>query len=230
MNDTLIRILLLAGSTIGIVWGALRRTPGVGILVTLILITLGVYLGPLSLSVIGLEWPENPAESILWSLGLGVAGAFGSLVLLEPGIERLTGQPHNLGIVDAVRGNVIVLLQWVALIWLTVAVLEEVVFRGFFISQIALLLGETAWARIIALILSSSLFGIGHAYQGRSGVFSTGAIGIFLGATYLASDFNLVMPILVHGIFDTIHLALIWAEVDARLRRLVFRSDRQRPD
>lgn len=227
MSDDLIRIGLLSVASIVIVGTALRRMPGVGIMITLVLIAMGVWLGPLTAVGLGLVRPAHPWATLGWGLALGFVSAIASLVVLEPGIERLTGKPHDLGIVDSVRGNTRVLLQWIVLVWLTVAILEELVFRGFFISQISLLLGGSEWAALTALLLSSALFGIGHTYQGTSGILSTGAIGTFLGAAFLVDDYNLLLPILIHGFFDSIHLILIWAALDTRLRGLVFRRDHQ---
>lgn len=221
MTDGQILTGLLVLVSVLIATTSLRRVPGVGIILSLIAIAVCVWLGPLTTAGLGFSWPPNPLRISLWGLALGLIGALISLILLEPAIESLTGQPHNLAIVDSVHGNPAVLVRWVILVWLTVAITEELIFRGLVLNQLVQLLGGTSAAQLAGLAASSILFGIGHTYQGRSGILSTGIIGVFLGALFIWSGYNLVLPILVHGFFDTVHLTLIWLNLDTRLRRLI---------
>ena len=59
---------------------------------------------------------------------------------------------------------------------ITAGVCEEFVYRGFAIAALSKV-GLPLW---VVVILSSLLFGLAHAYQGRSGIASTGIFGILL--------------------------------------------------
>jgi membrane protease YdiL (CAAX protease family) len=55
------------------------------------------------------------------------------------------------------------------------------------------------------------VFGVAHAYQSVTGVLDTALAGMVLGLLYLFSGRNLWLPILTHGIIDTIGFLLIYA-------------------
>jgi membrane protease YdiL (CAAX protease family) len=59
---------------------------------------------------------------------------------------------------------------------ITAGVCEEFVYRGFGIAALSRA-GVPVW---LAVIMSSILFGLAHAYQGRSGILSTGIFGVLL--------------------------------------------------
>jgi membrane protease YdiL (CAAX protease family) len=65
--------------------------------------------------------------------------------------------------------------------WLgvTAGIVEEFIIRGFLIWYFASFMPW--WS---ALVVSSIVFGIGHLYQGMTGVIKTTAVGLFLGALY----------------------------------------------
>jgi uncharacterized protein len=68
---------------------------------------------------------------------------------------------------------------------ITAGVCEEFIYRGFVIAALSKA-GLPLW---LVVILSSLLFGLAHAYQGRSGIVSTGIFGICLaiGRVWLGS-------------------------------------------
>jgi membrane protease YdiL (CAAX protease family) len=59
----------------------------------------------------------------------------------------------------------------------TAGVCEEFVYRGFVMAALARV-GLATW---LVLIVSSALFGLAHAYQGRSGIVGTTLMGILFG-------------------------------------------------
>ena len=74
---------------------------------------------------------------------------------------------------------------------ITAGICEEFVYRGFLLAA---LLGTTlpVWA---AVIFSSVLFGLAHAYQGRGGIISTGLFGIVLALGRLG--FESLVPVMI---------------------------------
>ena len=142
-----------------------------------------------------------------------------SIVIVDPLAEKLTGVPHDHSVVAGVKGNWRAFALWMLVVWLVVAPLEEAIFRGFLMTEIARIVGTGSWATVLNVLLASVVFGLAHGYQGRSGVVSTGIVAAFLGWVFVASDFDLWLAILTHGFIDTVGIALIAVGADEALRR-----------
>lgn len=96
------------------------------------------------------------------------------------------------------------LLGWILISWLIAGFGEEVIWRGFFMKQIARLLGEhdrASW--VVGLVISSVGFGLIHFHQGPGGMLGTGFAGLVYGIIYLVSGRNLWTSILAHGLTGT---------------------------
>ncbi|MCR6662196.1 MAG: CPBP family intramembrane metalloprotease [Luteimonas sp.] len=86
-----------------------------------------------------------------------------------------------------------------AFLSLTAGVTEEITQRGFLLAaMVALLPPMPALAYIL---IGGAVFGLGHAYQGRSGVVATGLIGALFMGIYLATG-SLLIPIVLHVLMD----------------------------
>jgi uncharacterized protein len=86
--------------------------------------------------------------------------------------------------------NLIEYLPYAALA-ITAGVCEEFIYRGFVLGAF-IRVNLPVWA---AVVLSSVLFGLAHAYQGRGGIVSTGIFGIVLALGRLA--FASLFPVMV---------------------------------
>jgi len=171
--------------------------------------------------------PENWLTTVVLGLVIGTALSFLTIIVIQPLFENITGQPHDVRIVEGVRGSWKTLLSWLVLIWTFVAFSEEVLFHGFLMSQLVKLLGTSFLGLAVNLLLVSIVFGLAHAYQGRSGTWSTSIIGVCLGACYILSGYNLWLPILMHGTIDTVELVLMSRGADQRLRELIWKRSIQ---
>ncbi|MCC6603291.1 MAG: CPBP family intramembrane metalloprotease [Anaerolineae bacterium] len=136
-----------------------------------------------------------------------------SFLVVIPTISQLTGDEIDLSLLDQLDGNVGMLLIGLLLIWTLAAVGEELVYRGYLLNRLADLFGNGAVGLILALLLSSALFGFVHAYQGVVGMVDTFINGLIAGGLYIASGRKLWLPILYHGIYDTIALLLAFARI-----------------
>jgi uncharacterized protein len=85
------------------------------------------------------------------------------------------------------------------------------VYRGYVLNRIAESVGGGSRAWRLAVIASAVLFGIGHYYQGPTGIFDTAISALVFGGLYLWSGRNLWLPILAHGLSDTIAIVVIFA-------------------
>ena len=83
-----------------------------------------------------------------------------------------------------------------ALLSITAGVCEELIARGYLIWFFAAWLGP-----IGGLLVSSLLFGLGHAYQGATGVLKTGVVGLVMGLVYLGTR-SLLPGMIVHTLID----------------------------
>lgn len=80
---------------------------------------------------------------------------------------------------------------------ITAGICEEIVFRGFLLAALTPLVGST----LLALIISSFLFGLLHAYQQSAGVARAALLGVALGVPYLASG-TILPSMAAHTIID----------------------------
>lgn len=156
---------------------------------------------------------------ILTGFALGILMALASTVVFEPLAERLTGKSHDFSSYENLRGNFTLLLKWIPFVWLWVSVIEEVVFRGFILKGLITILGGGYLGIVTGLFLSSIIFGLPHMYQGKSGVLSTGIVGLGLGLIFVIAGFNLWLLIMTHGVTDTMGLAMIYSGMDRFLKK-----------
>jgi membrane protease YdiL (CAAX protease family) len=226
-TSALITVALISLAAVFLIASGIRRKPGLGIALTVILIVISARLGETSLAQMGLVQPDDWLTTVLLGVFLGGGLSLLSIMLIGPLIEHITRQPHDVSVVAGVRGNWKALLSWLILVWGMAALGEEVLFRGFLMSQIIKLLGTSFLALLLNVLVTSIIFGLSHSYQGRSGAWSTGIIGACLGVIYVMNGFNLWLPILVHGVIDTVALILISLGADKRLKELVWKKPRQ---
>jgi membrane protease YdiL (CAAX protease family) len=176
-----------------------------------------LLFGWLSLRIRGVGWwgvglrrPPSWGKALAFGAVAGVAFQFFGTYVLEPLIVRLTGQPVDLSQFASLRGNVFFLVVLLAIVWTFAAFGEEFVYRGYLLNRVAELLGgeRAAWA--LSLFFVSVLFGVGHLYQGVSGILINTAAGLVYGAVYLSAGRNLWPAIIAHGMYDTVGVALLF--------------------
>ena len=103
------------------------------------------------------------------------------------------------------------LLGWIVIAWTTAGFGEEVIWRGFYMKQIARLFGDqksSSW--VIGLVLSSIGFGLAHFHQGLGGMLGNGFVGLVYGIFYLRSGRNLWVPIIAHGLTGSISFIFLY--------------------
>jgi len=82
---------------------------------------------------------------------------------------------------------------------ITAGVCEEWLYRGFFLAVVSALAGGApAW---VLVLVAAVAFGLAHAYQGRSGILTTGLLGGVMAALYLQTG-SLLLPVLLHAAID----------------------------
>jgi len=86
-----------------------------------------------------------------------------------------------------------------ALVGVTAGVCEEWLYRGFFLAVVAAAAPGLPAAGLV--VVAALAFGLAHAYQGRSGILTTGVLGGLLAAVYLSTG-SLLLPVLLHAVID----------------------------
>ena len=178
---------------------------GLGIPLALLLIWGISWLKSVGWSDLGIFRPASWAKTIL--IGVGTGLMFQSLALLQ---IRLGGPIPDLSGFEPIKNNIWLLVGMLVVSWTTAGFGEEIIWRGFFIKQIAKLFDEKKVGWWVGLILSSVIFGLIHAYQGTTGIIMTGANGLVFGLIMLASGRNLWTSIIAHAATDTIGFILIY--------------------
>jgi len=79
---------------------------------------------------------------------------------------------------------------------ITAGVCEEILYRGLLLATLVSLVGT--WP---AVAITSLIFGLGHAYQGISGIAKTGLVGLVL-AWLTVSSGSLYIAIVLHAVVD----------------------------
>ncbi|HYT22225.1 MAG TPA: CPBP family intramembrane glutamic endopeptidase [Candidatus Polarisedimenticolia bacterium] len=151
-------------------------------------------------------WATTLLLGVACGVGLELFDLFGK----QPLLTRLLGKPPDLSNFAAVKGNLRFALVIIALLWVLAAFGEELVYRGYLMNRVADLGRGTSTGWIVSLFLISTLFGFAHYQQGLTGIIEEGSDGLILGLMYLASRRNLAIPIVAHGVCDTIDIALLF--------------------
>lgn len=176
-----------------------------------------LLLGWISLRVRRVHWKQigfaryhNWVTTVLLGIAYGVSLELFDLFGKQPFFTRLLGKPPDLSNFSAVRGNLKYALLMIVLIWIVAAFGEELVYRGYLMNRVADLGRGTCTAWIVSLFLISALFGFSHYQQGMTGIIEEGSDGLILGLMYLVCRRNLAVPIVAHGVCDTIDIALLF--------------------
>jgi membrane protease YdiL (CAAX protease family) len=224
LESSLFSALLLLILASLLILPSFRMMPGLGVIPALFIIALVTWLRGEGWEAVGLTPPDSWMRTFGLSILVGSLIALTATILIEPLSERLTGSEHDLSALGTIRGNLKNTLVWIAAAWLTAATLEELIFRGFMMRELASLLGKTFAAHTINILAVSVIFGFAHWYQSKAGALSTGIISLVLGALFIWNDFRLWLLISTHGVIDTVGLLLIFLGWDQRLKGLVFPS------
>jgi len=157
----------------------------------------GLTLKPLS-------WREGFKMFLLSLLVfvLAVAGfIIGSVVM-----ANITGIPDNADMsgYDYLKDNIGMLLLTLGGVYIVSSFGEEVIYRAFLINRISELGQGTKKSIIIAIILSSIIFGLVHYDWGPMGIVQTAFMGLVLGICYIKLKKRLWILIIAHAYMDTI--------------------------
>ncbi len=161
-------------------------------------------------SAIGFSRPQRWLPIITLGLFAGVLLELFAVYVMTPQISAYFGAEPDYSELKEIQGNLPLLFVFLGLSWTLAAFGEEICFRGFLMQRLAHLFGGHRLAWAASLFLSSALFGWGHTEQGVSGWVQEGLSGLLLGMLFLAAKRNLALPIIAHGVSNTVAFILIY--------------------
>ena len=190
----------------------LVELPYLDLLMSMVLILIYTYKNQGIKNELGLWWPKSAIKMLIRAAGLATGIVLMSYFVLLPLFETLTRSPLQLGMFEQLQGNTGLLLLSLLIGWLVGGFLEEIIFRAFFISRI--IRHIPGWGgMILAILLSSGVFGYLHDYQGPTGQLLTGFVGLALAIIYLWNKQNLWLNIFTHGFVNTLSMLLLYFDV-----------------
>jgi membrane protease YdiL (CAAX protease family) len=146
-------------------------------------------------------------------LGAGrVAGRVFLLTVLWSGFQlsvtmpianHVSGHHQDLDAFADLQGDLGLLVVLLVVGWVLGALIEEIAYRGYLLTRLRDAFGSGRAGAVLAVVLSSALFGIAHTEQGVVGVGVVTLDGIFFCALRYHYR-TLWAPILAHGFNNTL--------------------------
>ncbi len=175
-------------------------------LIILAITILSLLLRKEKFSSLGFKKNNNPLRMATTILLLTIIWTLFHLSITMPLLNMLTGTQQDLSMFQNLKGNLGDLLFFLTATWTLAALGEEIVYRGFLQSRIGNIFGKNRTSTILAIIISSLLFGLAHLEQGIIGVVITIMDAIFFSYVKLKFDSNLWAAVLAHGLSNSIGL------------------------
>ena len=139
-------------------------------------------------------------------IGLQLFGTF----IQEPFFDHLLGTKKEISQFDAIKQSIPLTIFMIVLSWLLAGFGEEIVYRGYLLNRISETFGGNRTATIIALILSSAIFAVGHKWQRPSSMLDVGFTGIYYGLSCLLSGKRLMVAVDTHGMNNTLGFKFLY--------------------
>jgi membrane protease YdiL (CAAX protease family) len=156
-------------------------------------------------------------RDLAWAVG-GLVALFVGYLAIAIIVQQLGVETAQNSIVEQGRENPELILYLIPLAILIVGPSEELLFRGAIQGVL-----RRAYAPIPAIVIASALFGVAHVFAlSGSGtgqlvyISVTFVLGCILGYTYEKTE-NLVIPALIHGIYNAILFSLLYVQVSGGL-------------
>ena len=153
------------------------------------------------------RWRRDVARGAVAGTGMELL----ALWVTEPLLAHLIGSDPGLEEFRPLVGNLRLTVLLILVSWVIAAFGEEAFFRGYLMHRIAALGRGTRAAWGVALMAATVMFGWAHFVgQGITGALQEGFSGLLLGLLFLASGRTLAVPIVAHGVSNTLAFALIY--------------------
>lgn len=105
---------------------------------------------------------------------------------------------------EYLKGNLPGLILSLAGVYIVSSFGEELIFRAFLINRISEISSGSRYNVIIAVLVSSIIFGLIHYKWGLLGMLQTGSMGLVMGISYIKLGKRLWILVLAHAYMDTL--------------------------
>lgn len=187
----------------------------VGYLIAIVFALAAFWAGKFNIKEFGFG-KHHWGKSILISFGLSIGLLILANIIIEP-ITMICGSEPDLSSLDAVEGNIGMLIFYLVIIWITAAIGEEFVYRGFFMKRIAEAFGDSNKSWLLSSLFVSIVFGLAHMYQGIAGIIGTAVLSLAFCAIFYYNRKRLIIAVLTHGLYDSYALIAIYYGIDKSL-------------
>jgi uncharacterized protein len=198
----------LAGAAIIIAHNVYRIVPN-EVPILFVLGWISIRLRDGGWKAVGFRKPDSWGKTILWGVMTGVLVLVAGELVLVLG-TRIWSHPAVGPSVIKEANTWKPALVGLGIIWTFAAFGEEMGYRGYLMTRAADVGNRSRLAWLGALLASSVLFGYGHYYKGPPGILQSAVSGLILGGAYLLSRRNLWVPILAHGVADSIAVLAVF--------------------
>lgn len=184
----------------------------IGFLISILLMVFILRYQKVSLVDIGLKKPKSWVKTFGIGIALAIAILALFLLVINPMIQEFVPiEEKNIDRFVALKGNVPLFLVGIISAIITAGFGEEIIWRGYILKHLATMFGGRRGAWIIALLVTSILFGLLHFYQGVVGIVQTGITGFLLGTIFMLNGKkSLWVNIIAHSVIDIISLTAIY--------------------
>lgn len=194
---------VLAAVEVGLATAAVLLDLGIPTLVLIALAAMSLIARRQGAGSLGLRRPARPVRMAVQVFGLSLLWTALTLAMIMPVVEHLTGQRRDVSQFAPLEGNLGLLLYLLVISWMLAAFGEEFAYRGYVQTRMRDVLPAGRTGLIIAVLLSSLLFGLAHTEQGIVGVILSGIDAIFFSILRYRYQ-TLWAAILAHGFLNTI--------------------------
>jgi hypothetical protein len=125
-----------------------------------------------------------------------------SMAVIRSGLPHQDVRPVGNPLVGSIKGDPLLYLYFLLPVtWGSMAVGEELIFRGFIHCALEQAFGGRRLATLAALVGQAALFGLLHSYLGAVGTLIAAMAGLALGLVWLIAGRNLWAGIAIHLLF-----------------------------
>ena len=163
-----------------------------------------------SLKQLGFRWPnqkQSKPKMLGWILLAGLAIVVARILIavtLDPILELLPSDlAKSIDRKSPLADNLNLFFILLPLMWLVV-IGEELMIRGLLMNYLAKRFGDTRGAWLLAILVSSIIFGLFHMGKGTAAMLQSGFGGLAYGVGYYVFKRNLWPVILAHALANSL--------------------------
>lgn len=212
---------------------ALRGFGPLGILAIVVILASVALFSPLS-AILVLAWvvrSRTPWREIgyvrprswIASVAIGIVLGVAFKLLMKAIVMPLLGAPAINPAYNYLAGNPAALPGAIFTMIVIAGFGEETVYRGYLFERLGKLFGPRAWAKPVAVLITSVLFAALHyREQGLAGVEQAMITGLTFGTIFAVTG-EIWMLMIMHAAFDLTAVAIIYWDLETKVAHLVFK-------